>query len=86
MYAPRHAELTCQHQFCAYAWQIVPVVCHVLPCWLRSCVDAAIDSTTCNPRQAQLPWWNQYGPDGEPAQYRTVPVPFQPSNATSPAA
>ncbi len=44
------------------------------------------DNLACNPLQDQLTWWNQYGPGGEPAQYRTVPVPFQPSNATSPAA
>ena len=33
-------------------------------------------------RQAQLPWWNQYLSDGGPAEYRTVAVPYQQSNAS----
>ena len=36
--------------------------------------------------QARLAWWNQFPPEGEPAQYRTVAVPFQPDSSTSPAA
>ena len=27
--------------------------------------------------QAELPWWNEYPPDGEPAQYRTRAVPYR---------